>query len=228
MSLIVHEDAQSLVVDLAGRIEEWVAEAVEARGAAHLVLAGGSTPQVLHARLAERALPWEALHIYFGDERCVPPDHPDSNYRAAHETLLSKVPIPESQVHRMRGEDFAHAVAPYEALLPERFDVTLLGMGPDGHTASLFPGAASLEASERVLYIDDSPKPPPERVTLGLSALDASNHVVMMVTGEGKADALAGVLHPGDAPLPAARLRPTEGTLDYFVDRAAASKLEGV
>ncbi len=220
-----YDDIETLVSALADRVEQWLAEAVSERGEAHLVLAGGSTPKALHAELTTRKIAWSQVRIYFGDERCVPPEHEDSNYRAAWESLLSKVPTPEGNVNRMRGEDFEAAVGPYGAVLPARFDVTLLGMGEDGHTASLFPGADSLDAGARVLYVDDSPKAPKERISLGLVALNTSRHVAFMVAGSAKADALAEVLHPGEHPLPAARVRPDDGTLDFFVDRAAAAKL---
>lgn len=220
------DDTASLVASLADRVEQWLAEAIAARGEAHLVLAGGSTPQALHAELAGRSIDWTKVQIYFGDERCVPPEHEDSNYRAANATLFSRIDIPEQNVHRMRGEDFAAAVGPYGAVLPARFDVTLLGLGEDGHTASLFPGSPALEAGARVLFVDDSPKPPAERITLGLVALNTSRHVAFMVTGAAKARAFAAVLSPEDDPLPAARVQPDDGTLEFFVDRAAAGESE--
>ncbi len=224
----VFPDIASLVNSLANSIERWVDEAVAARGVAHVVLAGGSTPEALHEHLATRALPWSSIEFYFGDERCVPADDEDSNFRAAQESLLSKVPIRQEQIHRMRGEEGAEAVPQYQSEMPARFDVTLLGMGEDGHTASLFPNASSLDSPEHVIYIDDSPKPPPERVTLGLRAINASRHVAFMVTGLGKAPALAEVLADRDTnPLPAARVQPDDGTLTFFIDKSAQSALEG-
>ncbi|MEM6531365.1 MAG: 6-phosphogluconolactonase [Myxococcota bacterium] len=217
--LKVFDSVADLSVALADSVQRWIAEAVEARGVAHVVLAGGSTPASLHAVLAERALPWDTLHFYFGDERCVPPDHSDSNYRAAQETLLSRVPVPEEHVHRMDGEAREQGARSYRAILPDRFDVVLLGMGEDGHTASLFPGLAAVESEETVLYISDSPKPPPERITLGLKPLNGARNVGFMVAGAGKASALSRV-RDGEK-LPAARVKPDNGTLTFFADRAA-------
>ncbi|MEM1091870.1 MAG: 6-phosphogluconolactonase [Pseudomonadota bacterium] len=224
----VFTETPSLVAALADRIEGWVDEAITTRGKAHVVLAGGSTPQALHEQLAARALPWSSIDFYFGDERCVPADHEHANFRAAKKSLLSRVPVREAQIHRMRGEAGANAARDYENELPERFDVMLLGMGEDGHTASLFPNASSLESPERVIYVDDSPKPPPERITLGLRAINASRHVAFMVTGAGKAPALAQVLTQRvKDPLPAARVQPDDGTLTFFIDTSAAAALEG-
>ncbi|MEL6543394.1 MAG: 6-phosphogluconolactonase [Myxococcota bacterium] len=219
------KDTDALVTALADQVVNWIDEAIKERGAAHVVLAGGTTPKALHAVLSERSVPWEQVHVYFGDERCVGPEDPASNYRAAHETLLSKVAIPEEQVHRIRGEDFEAAVGPYGAILPARFDVTLLGMGEDGHTASLFPENEALDAGARVVYVDDSPKDPPERITLSLVALNASYHVAFMVTGAAKADALAEVMKPGAVLLPAARVEPLDGSVEFYVDEAAAAKV---
>ncbi|MEO1482487.1 MAG: 6-phosphogluconolactonase [Myxococcota bacterium] len=218
----VYGSVAELATALADSVEHWVADAVAARGSAHLVLAGGSTPAALHAVLAERELPWASVHIYFGDERCVPPDHGDSNYRAARETLLSQVAVPQENVHRMDGEAGAQGALAYRDLLPPRFDVVLLGMGEDGHTASLFPGRPSLNSDESVLFIDDSPKPPPERITLGFRPLNAARHVAFMVAGAGKADALEQIRR--GVPLPAGRVRPQDGTLTFYVDRAAANQ----
>lgn len=225
----VFQDVDGLVAALADQVERWISEAVAERGEVHLVLAGGATPRVLHAELATRPMPWAKAHVYFGDERCVAPDDDDSNFRSANESLLSKVPVPTAQVHRIRGEEFEAAVVPYAALLPNRFDIVLLGMGEDGHTASLFPGTESLNATARVLFVDQSPKPPPCRITLGLTAINASRHVAFMVTGRGKADALAKALRQvlgtrGDE-LPAALVKPVDGTLDFFVDAEAAGRL---
>ncbi len=224
----IYPEITSLTRSLADRLEGWIEEAVEARGVAHIVLAGGSTPAALHEHLATRSLPWSSMAFYFGDERCVPPDHADSNFRAAQESLLSKVPVGQEQIHRIQAEQGAAAAERYLGQLPDRFDVTLLGMGEDGHTASLFPEASSLDSLEQVLYIDDSPKPPPERITLGLRAINASRHVAFMITGAGKAPALAQVLSNGPTnPLPAARVRPDDGTLTFFIDTSAGSALEG-
>ncbi|GEJ58555.1 6-phosphogluconolactonase [Anaeromyxobacter diazotrophicus] len=236
--------------DLAGAAE-LAAQEVVARGQAAaalrgrfaLALAGGHTPRALHALLADPAqpfrarIPWARTEIFFGDERCVPPDHPDSNYRAAREALLARVPVPERQVHRLRGEDPdpAAAARAYEAELRAalgseegdgvpRLDLVLLGLGPDGHTASLFPGTAALEASDRLVAANHVPRLGAWRLTFTLPLLDAARAVIFLVAGAEKAPAVAAVLE-GGADLPAARVRPERGELLWALDAAAASGL---
>ena len=169
-----------------------VAEALDG-GARSLVLAGGTTPGQAYEVLAERAgLPWGRVSALFGDERCVPPDDPDSNYRMAFESLLSRVH--PGSVHRMAGELGAEvAAALYEplvaALMP--LDLVLLGVGEDGHTASLFPGAPALQAGGLTAAVHGAPKAPPDRVTLTLRALRGARRVLVLATGAGKASAVA-------------------------------------
>jgi len=183
----VLESAEEVAVAAATEI----AEAIR-RGARTLVLAGGTTPQRCYELLADMYVRWGRVTVLFGDERCVPPDHPDSNYRMVRETLLSKV-APAS-VHRMAGElGPAAAARDYERivgfLVP--LDVVLLGVGEDGHTASLFPGHPALKADGWTTYIRNAPKPPPQRVTLTLAALRGARRVIILATGAGKADAVA-------------------------------------
>jgi 6-phosphogluconolactonase len=162
------------------------------KGARTLVVAGGTTPLRCYELLADMDVRWGRVTVLFGDERCVPPDHPDSNYRMVRETLLSKV-APAS-VHRMAGELGPTAAArDYERvvgfLVP--LDLVLLGVGEDGHTASLFPGHPALEADGWTASILNAPKPPPQRVTLTLAALRGARRVIMLATGAGKANAVA-------------------------------------
>ncbi|MDP1572365.1 MAG: 6-phosphogluconolactonase [Vicinamibacterales bacterium] len=219
---------------------------VEARGAFHLALAGGSTPRRLYERLAGdpayAAQPWARTHIYFGDERCVPPDHPDSNFRMAYESLLTRVPVPAAQVHRMEGEDPdpAAAAARYEArvrrALPHgvgeapRLDLVLLGLGADGHTASLFPGTTALEASSHLVAATWVEAVAAFRLTMTLPLLNAARAVVFLVAGEDKAEAVRRVLTPppGAPPLPAARVRPTDGTLTWLLAGVSWPGVPGV
>jgi 6-phosphogluconolactonase len=230
VELIVVEDAAAL----AGRAAEWIAramvDAVRARGAFHLALAGGGTPRATHEKLAAVAdLPWHRVHVWFGDERCVPPDHADANYRMARESLLSRVAIPAAQVHRLEAEraDADAAAREYAAALPARLDVCMLGMGEDGHTASLFPGAASIDEQTRlVIAIDGAPKPPPRRMTITPPVIAAARATLVLSAGAGKADMLARVLEgpidPHTLPVQLAR----DGV--WIVDRAATSKLRSV
>jgi 6-phosphogluconolactonase len=168
-----------------------IAEAIR-KGARTLVVAGGTTPLRCYELLADMDVRWGRVTVLFGDERCVPPDHPDSNYRMVRETLLSRVA--PAGVHRMAGElGPAAAARDYERivgfLVP--LDVVLLGVGEDGHTASLFPGHPALKADGWTAYIRNAPKPPPQRVTLTLAALQGARRVIILATGAGKADAVA-------------------------------------
>jgi 6-phosphogluconolactonase len=216
--------------DLPARAAEWVATLLAAVGAAKgrvtLGLAGGSTPRAMHEALARSALvPWLSVHVFFGDERAVSPDHPDSNYRMAKDSLLDRVQIPPSQVHRMQAEnpDRDAAARAYERLLPESLDVLVLGIGEDGHTASLFPGADALSESARRVVPVIGPKPPPERLTLTPPEIQRAAQRVVLASGAGKADAVARALegpwNPSETPVQLAR------DAVWFVDPAAAAKL---
>ena len=177
--------------DVAAAAAADIAEALR-EGARSLVLAGGTSPQRCYELLSHMDIEWGRVTVLFGDERCVPPDHPDSNYRMARESLLDRVS--PASVHRMPAELgpdegaglYAHIVASVAPL-----DVVTLGVGEDGHTASLFPGHPALKATALVVGIRDSPKPPPQRVTLTLPALQSARRVIILATGAGKADAVA-------------------------------------
>ena len=180
--------------------------------------AGGSTPAKLHQHLAAQAPPdlWPKVSLYFGDERAVGPDDEDSNYRMAKRTLLDALPSQPRAVHRIEGERGQVAAAEaYAACLPARLDVALLGMGEDGHTASLFPGRPEVERTDVRVFAATGPKPPPERVSLSLTALSDARQVAFLVTGDGKAEALAEVIRQrqaGEPQLPAARVQSDSGT----------------
>jgi 6-phosphogluconolactonase len=216
-------------------------EAVAARGAFTLVLSGGSTPRALYSLLADPAgafaawMPWGRTQVFFGDERHVPPGHPDSNFRMVREALLAHVPIPAENVHRIRGElpDAAEAAAAYqrelEAVLGGApvLDVVLLGLGEDGHTASLFPGSPALDERERWVAAPWVERLGAFRVTLTLPLLERAREVVFLVAGAAKAAALRSALRGADAgeAVPAARVRPRDGRLLWLADRAAAASL---
>ena len=222
--------------------------AARARGAAFVALSGGSTPRGLHALLADPAgpyrarVPWERLHVFWGDERCVPPDHSDSNYRMARETLLEHVPVPPGQVHRMAGEDPdpARAAERYARELREvferhgrldggspRFDVVLLGMGADGHTASLFPGTDTVHETARPVVAVWVPKLGAHRITLTPPVLNRADTVLFLVTGADKAETLAAVLEGPAQPdvLPSQIVRPAPGAAIWLTDAAAGARL---
>nr|WP_216611692.1 6-phosphogluconolactonase [Myxococcus xanthus] len=186
-----------------------------------LALSGGSTPGPAYRALAGQVLPWERVDIYFVDERFVPPDHVDSNYRMVEDTLLRPLRLSPSQVFRMEGEreDRDAAAKDYAAKLPAALDVVLLGMGEDGHTASLFPGHPALEESEQRVLAVVGPKPPPWRMTLTLPVLRSARHVLTLVSGAGKQDTVRRAL-AGDLSLPAARVTNSE----WMLDPAAAGR----
>lgn len=216
----------------------------EKRARFTVALSGGSTPKAVFGLLAadEAAgrdkLFWDKVQIFFGDERHVPPDHPDSNYRMASEALLSKVPIPPANVHRIRAElDAAHAAAEYEHELRSvfgsrageipRFDLIMLGMGPDGHTASLFPDSAALQEQTELVCANWVEKFNSHRLTFTYPLLNAAAEVMFVAGGADKADMLRHVLRgdPSGQTYPAQDVRPVSGQLLWLVDEAAASKL---
>lgn len=190
------------------------------RGEFKLVLAGGTTPEKVYQLLAQSSTDWSKWHIYFGDERCLPSDHPDRNSVMASRALLEKVAIPAAQIHIMPTELGPEAAAAaYRTTVAEagRFDLTLLGMGEDGHTASLFPGRVHRE-DETVHAVYDSPKPPPERISLSAKVLSESRRVLFLVTGAGKHEAVQQWRQGID--LPVARIQCEQG-VDVYIDAAA-------
>lgn len=240
--VIVLEDPAALAEAAARAIVEVATEAANAHGRFTVALAGGLTPRVTYERLAQAPLrermPWQHTWAFFGDERGVPPDHPDSNYRMANEALLSKVPIPPAQIARIRGEaeDPEAAAADYARHLSEvfackrgdlpRFDLILLGMGVDGHTGSLFPGSPVLkEVFRSVAAVHAGAASIPQRFTFTFPVINAAAHVMFLVAGAEKAKMLKAVLAEPSSVLPAAMVRPTNGRLVWLLDRAAASLL---
>jgi 6-phosphogluconolactonase len=217
--------------ELAEGAAAWTAEritgAVSARWACYLALAGGETPRGCYQRLAlppyRDTVPWASLFVYWSDERQVPLDDPSSNYAMAKAALLDHVPIPPDHVFPLVADPKpALSRVPADASGRPRFDVIHLGLGEDGHTASLFPGDAAMrEAQALVAVVHNAPKPPPERLTLTLPVINAARAVLFMVQGASKRDALAGVLRR-DPALPASHVQPVDGELQFIVDRAAA------
>jgi 6-phosphogluconolactonase len=232
--VVILADAQAVAAAAADRV---VAAARATKGHPfHIALAGGSTPKATYALLAapprRDQVDWSAVEVFFGDERCVPPDHPDSNFGMAKRTLLDQVSIPRERVHRIAGErPPAEAAAGYEAELRAtlgkggRFDLVLLGMGPDGHTASLFPGTTALAERAKWVAPNFVPHLDAWRVTLTFPVLCAANTIVVSAPGGEKADALHAALKGAPEAVPIKLVRPTSGTLTYLVDRAAASRL---
>jgi len=204
-----------------------------------VALSGGSTPALMYEQLAgaefRDRVPWARGQYFWSDERCVPPEHPDSNYGLAERTLLSKAPIPRERIHRMRGElEPERAAAEYEQELRRVFkteapqipcfDLLLLGLGDDGHTASLFPGSPALDETLRLAAANYVKKFNAHRLTLTYPAINAARNVAFLVSGEKKASALRQVMHGGT--VPAAKVQPANGKLLWFVDEAAAAQLD--
>jgi 6-phosphogluconolactonase len=220
------------------------AEAVAARGVFRIALAGGSTPKMLYALLAEHptlrnSLPWDKMQVFFGDERHVGPGHADSNFQMATDAMLSKVPLQPQQIHRIKGEypDAAQAAAEYEDEIRRtfaletgefpRFDLVLLGMGSEGHTLSLFPGTKALHDTQHIVTRNWVGKLYTERITLTAPAANAAANIMFMVTGSDKACALKAVLEGPHEPeqLPAQMIQPRNGSLSWLIDAAAGSML---
>ena len=240
--LRIFDDTEELSRAAARRFVEMAADAVESSGSFSVALAGGSTPKRIYELLAgdelREQVAWPKCHIFFGDERCVPPDHADSNYRMANETLLSRVPVPSENVHRIAGEGDAKANArAYEDELrgffgkrawPE-FDLIMLGMGDDGHTASLFPHTDALKETEAWVAANWVGKFDAFRITLTAPAINHARAILFVVAGAGKAARLSEVVEGPREPerLPAQLIAPAEGVLEWFVDGEAASALRG-
>ncbi len=230
-----------------GAAEEFVRcarDAVAARGRFTVTLSGGSTPKRMFEMLADPPhrdqVDWSKTHIFWGDERSVPPDHRDSNYRMANEAMLSRLPIPVAQIHRIEAErkDRDAAARDYQAVIaktfgvdpngePPAFDLVLLGMGPDGHTASLFPHTTALTEAKRWVVVNFVPKFNTDRVTLTAPILNKARAVLFLVAGADKVQPLVEVLEgpPDPSRLPSQLIAPTGGALLWFVDRLAAAKL---
>lgn len=219
-------------------------QAIAARGVFTIALSGGSTPKAVFELLAHDhtagncGVKWEQVHLFFGDERCVPKDHPDSNYRMASETLLSKVPIPASQVCRIQtelgeaaaarrcAEDLRAACQPGAGELPH-LDLILLGMGSDGHTASLFPDTAALDEQNAWVVANWVPMLSTHRITFTYPLINAAREVMFIAGGADKTTMLRNVLRgdPSGRTYPSQKVRPTAGTLTWLVDEPAAMLL---
>jgi 6-phosphogluconolactonase len=233
---VVRETPQAVADEVAGWIAEAARRAVDDHGHFSIALAGGSTPRLLYQTLAQPPMAgridWSAWRVYFGDERASPPDDPSSNYRLAQTTLLSHVAVDPAHVHRMPAErpDLDAAAAEYSDLLAAslpagpggvpRLDVILLGLGENGHTASLFPGTPALDVTDRWATRGLADYEPFDRMTLTFPAINAAAAVAFMVTGTAKREPLGAT---ADGRVPASRVRPADGRLVWFLDSAAAA-----
>lgn len=241
--LRILEDSEELAREAADFVV-WAGEqALSGASTFRLALAGGSTPRALYALLAgpalARTLDWRRVSVFFGDERCVPPDHPDSNFRMANETLIAPLDLPRERVFRMRGEEEPERAArDYEDSIRKefgaapptwpRFDLILLGLGEDGHTASLFPGTPALGERQRLVVPNRAPQGVAQRLTFTAPLINQAQTVVFLVSGANKAPAVKAVLEDRAADsmrFPAKLIQPERGRLIWFLDHAAAREL---
>lgn len=246
--ITVYPDNESLINGAADFIADAAASAIAARGRFTWALSGGHTPGPVYARLAtagfRERIDWPKVQVFFGDERCVPPEDPRSNYHMVKTVLVDRVPLPEANIHRLRGEDIpAEAAADYARVLartfggeaaageppPEGFDLILLGMGDNGHTASLFPGLAAVTETARWVMAQYVEVAGMWRLTLTPVVINAARRVAFLVSGAEKAEMLHRVLEGPYQPaaLPAQIIRPTRGELYWLVDAPAAARLKG-
>ena len=233
--LRVEHDPDAVAVAAAERVAQTIRSSVRRAGAASVALSGGRTPRLLYERLATAyvdTVPWRQVHVWWGDERFVPAEDPDSNLRMARETLIGRLPIPADQIHPIPTtmQDPAAAADAYEGMLERafgvrvpRFDLILLGIGGDGHTASLYPHSSAVRETVRRVVVARAPTPPATRLTLTFPVLNNAASVQFVATGAEKASVIQRVLKGSCTPeeCPAAGVRPSDGELVWWVDRAA-------
>ena len=239
VSTHIFPDPQAVARSVA---EAWREATAQSDKPFHIALAGGTTPKLVYRTLTgpafKDAIPWDRVHLYWGDERCVSPDHAESNFAMVEQALLADIVIPQANVHRIRGEDAPQQEATrYAAEIRDalqtppgqtpRFDWILLGMGEDGHTASLFPNVEPEAEPAGVCAVARHPDSGQQRITLTAAVLNRAKRVSFVVTGARKADMVAQVCNasPGRLPYPAAHVRPDDGEIEWFLDAAAAAGL---
>ncbi len=241
--MTICKDIEALGKETAKQFARLAEQYVTQKGRFTVALSGGSTPQVLYKYLSlppiRSEIPWGGIHIFWGDERMVPPDHPDSNFRMANEILLKKVPIPDENIFAMpmKETDPDRAAEMYEAAIhdcfdPDEdeipvFDLILLGIGEDGHTASLFPQTAALNEEDAWVAKNYVPKLDKTRLTLTFPLINQAKNIFFLASGEKKAPVIQGLLSSTQPAMhyPAAKVKPVSGKLSYFIDEAAASGL---
>ncbi|MBX3052850.1 MAG: 6-phosphogluconolactonase [Caldilineaceae bacterium] len=241
--IVIQATPEAVAQEGARRFARLAQESIASRGAFSVALSGGSTPRLLYKKLAslpvQGAIDWGKVHLFWGDERFVPLDDPESNFHSTQTGLLSQVPVPKSNVYPVptSGVTPAQAAELYSQYLANffskplpRFDLILLGLGPDGHTASLFPGQMDdpNPGNAAVAVVENAPKPPPLRLSLSLASINQAAHILFLVTGSDKAAIVRRVLQPddGEALLPAQRVQPSDGAVVWLLDQAAAQDLD--
>lgn len=238
--ILILSDAEELAREAARRFAEMAESFTKKAGRFTVALSGGSTPKAMFQILAEKpfadVIPWPSIYFFWGDERSVPPDHAESNYRMANETLLSKVPIPRENIFRIPAEDEDHerAAASYAETMRNFFaeerpglDLVFLGMGPDSHTASLFPGTTALRVNDRIAAANYVEKFQAWRITLTADTINRARNIIFLVAGADKAPALKEVIEGPRNPeqYPSQLIEPSHGSLLWMVDEAAAKLL---
>ncbi|MGB6152509.1 MAG: 6-phosphogluconolactonase [Pricia sp.] len=238
MQLKIAKTKQQTAIDFTN----WLIERIHSSDTLHVALSGGSTPKIVFDELAARKLSaddWEKVHLYWGDERCVPPDNSESNYKMTVEHLISKIEIPQANVHRVKGEnDPAKEAKRYAAVLKDKlpiveglpqFDLIILGMGDDGHTASIFPHEIDLWDADPLCEVAEHPETGQKRITITGKVINHAAIVAFLVTGESKAEKV-GQIHDqraGYMTYPAHLVRPNSGKLFWFLDEPAAAEIRG-
>ena len=238
MKEYLFNDSNELAEQLARDFSAAVNEKAASGDSLTVALSGGHTPKTFFEVLADQyreTIAWDKVIFFWGDERCVPPDNDESNFKMTNLALLSKIDIPEANIHRVKGEDPPHNEAlRYEQEIKEfissngngfpRFDWIFLGMGPDGHTASLFPGAPTLEEKEKICVVATHPETGQKRISVTFPVLDNAKRVSFLVAGDSKAPVLKEIMESGGKPLPypASMVNPVDGVLEWYLDKAAA------
>ncbi|MBL8189402.1 MAG: 6-phosphogluconolactonase [Acidobacteria bacterium] len=241
-NLEIYDNPQELAWAAASRFASLAEQSIAERGTFSVALSGGSTPKAMFSRLAQSpfaaSLPWSEIQFFWGDERCVAPDHPDSNFRMTMETLLSKVAVSPEKIFRIPAEDDDHhrAAERYATTLRQtfnseapQFDLVFLGMGADGHTASLFPGTKALQATDQIVVANFVEKLNSWRITLTAKTINDARNVLFLVAGEDKAATLRDVLEGQYQPeiYPSQLIQPADGSLLWMLDEAATGLLSG-
>ena len=231
---VVVQETRELAQSFAQIVVDAARHAIARRGSFSIAVPGGSAAEALLPALSSASIEWPRVSVFWVDERMVPPEDAVSNFRLAKTLWLDEVPVPAEQIHRMHGDASlpGEAAAAYTRVLrlklgdPAQLDLALLGMGPDGHVASLFPGHRLLRAWDRdVAVLDDAPKPPPRRMTLTLRAITAARRIVVCATGAAKADAIHDALRNEDSELPVALATLGGAAVTFLLDKDAASRL---
>lgn len=238
----ISSDKNKLIQESAAYIAGLIKKSIKEKDRCTFVLSGGSTPKSLYETLASEKyremIEWSKVHLFWGDERCVPPDHPDSNYRMAKEALIDHIDIPQRNVFRIPAEqEPGEAAREYEETIKKNvggsmqfpvFDIILLGIGEDGHTASLFPGTGALKEKQRWVSEVYVPQLDAYRITLSLPVINNGRDVIFLVAGESKADVVRKIINGIDTTSPSAQVDPINGNLFYFIDKPASEEIGNI